>query len=118
MYIDAIDERHPERVLKQLYLRYTGFSVLFDLPSERQLKIEINVFAKEDNSFEVYEHVHGAESSHRYWLAESNRYEADGTDPLPLLTLYLKTAIGGIEQSYEGSFASMLLDRALTHRDE
>lgn len=109
MFIDTVDEQYPGRVLKQLYLRYTGFSVLFDLPSERQLKIEINVFAKEDNSLEVYEHVHGVEPSRRYWLAESRRYEVSGIDPLPLLEAYLKTTIGGIEHSYEGSFAEVLL---------
>lgn len=109
MFIDTLDEQHPERVLSSIHLDYTGFRVVFDLPAERKLQIEINAFAKENSTIEAYEHLQGRESYHRYWLVESRRYEVSGTDPLPLLTSYLKTAIGGIEHSYEGSFAEVLL---------
>jgi len=71
--------------------------------------IEIKAFVKENGTIEVYEHLQGRESFHRYWLIESRRYEVSGTDPLPLLASYLRTVIGEIEHGYEGSFAEVLL---------
>lgn len=113
MFIDSLDEQHPERVLTSIRLDYTGFHVVFDLHTEenpeRKLEITINAFTKEDGTIEVYEHLKGSGMYRRYWLIDSGRYIVNGTDPLPLLTSHLKTAIGGIEHAYEGSFAEVML---------
>ena len=109
MFIDSLDEQHPERVLKSICLDAFGFRVVFDLPNGRTLEITIEAFTKENGTIEVYEHPKGMEPYHRYWLTESRQYEVSGTDPLPLLSSYLKRTIGGIEHSYEGSFAEVLL---------
>lgn len=115
MFIDSINERHPERVLKSIRVDYAGFHVVFDLHIEkhehpkRNLTITINAFIKDDGTIEVYEHLKGAESYGRYWLIDSGHYIVNRTDPLTLLTSYLSTALGGIENSYAGSFAEVLL---------
>lgn len=109
MFIESLDKQHPERVLKVIQLEYMGFSVIFDLPAKRSLKVTINAYAKEDNTVEVYEHLIGSERHGRYWLIDSGHFIVDGTDPLPLLTGYLATALGGIEHGYEGSFAEVIL---------
>jgi len=108
MFIDTLSEQHPERVLRGLNLEYTGFLVYFDLPDERRLSITIHAFVNKDG-IEIYEHLQGSDQHRRCWLVESNHYIVNGTDPLPLLTSYLKTTIGGIEHGYEGSFAEVLL---------
>lgn len=113
MYIDSLDEQHPERVLSAIRLTYAGFQVVFDLDTEerpkRKLDITINAFTKKDGTIEVYEHLKGMEPYGRYWLIDSGHFIVDGADPLPLLTGYLTTAIGGIEHGYEGSFAEVIL---------
>ena len=108
MFIESLGEQHPSRALLSISLDYTGFRVLFDLPCKRKLEIEIVAFAKENSTIEVYEHLKGSEPG-RYWLINSNHYIVSGTDHLPLLKAYLRTAIGGIENSYEGSFAELIL---------
>lgn len=108
MYIDTLGELHPERVLLHISLDYSGFRAVFDLPGKRKLGIDIAAFVKKSGVIEVYEHLRGSEPG-RYWLIESRHYELAGTDPLPLLTMYLKKCIGGIEHSYEGSFAEVIL---------
>lgn len=109
MFIDSLDEQHPDRVLRSISLDFAGFRVVFDLPDERRLEITINAFAKDDGTIEVYEHLQGAEPYHRYWLIDSGHFIVSGTDPLSLLTSYLKKTLGGIEHGYEGSFAEVLL---------
>jgi hypothetical protein len=108
MYIDTLDTAHPERVLLHISLDYSGFRAVFDLPGKRKLGIDIAAFVKKSGVIEVYEHLKGSEPG-RYWLVKSNRYEVDGTDPLPLLAAYLKTTLGGIEHGYEDSFAETVL---------
>lgn len=108
MFIESLNEQYPECVLRSIHLEYTGFRVVFDLPSERRLDVTINAFSKEDGTIEIYEHLQGAEP-YRYWLIDSNYYSVSGADPLPLLESYLRTTIGGIEHGYEGSFAEVLL---------
>lgn len=118
MFIDTLDEQHPERVLNNVHLDCSGFRVRFDLPGNRGLQIEINAFAKKNGTIEVYEHLQGRETSTRYWLVKSNRYYVESTDPLPLLASYLKTALGGIECSYEDSFAEVILAGLRDEKEE
>src|SRR5258706_15850809 len=96
MFIESLDEQHPERVLSAIRLDYTGFHVVFDLHTEenpeRKLEITINAFTKEDGTIEVYEHLKGLGMYRRYWLIDSGHFIVDGTDPLPLLERYLRTA--------------------------
>lgn len=109
MFIDTLNEQHPDRVLSNIHMDYFGFRVVFDLPNARALEIDINAFAIEGGTIEIYEHIKGRESQYRYWLIESRHYKVRGTNHLPLLTSYLKTALGGIEHGYEGSFAEVVL---------
>lgn len=106
--LHTLARRYPGRVLKNIRFEYGGFDVHFDLPRKRHLSISVSAYARENGTIEVYETAKGSDSSH-YWLIDGNSYTVDGTDPLPLLTSYLKTAIGGIEHGYEGSFAEVIL---------
>ena len=107
----ALAQRYPGRVLKSIRFEYGGFDVHFDLPRKRHLSISVSAYAKENGTIEVYETAKGSDS-HHYWLIDGNSYTVNGADPLPLLTSCLKATIGSVEHSYEGSFATMLLEQA------
>jgi hypothetical protein len=106
--LHTLARRYPGRVLKNIRFEYGGFDVHFDLPRKRRLAISVSAYAKENGTIEVYETAKGS-NAHHYWLIDGNSYTVEGTDPLPLLTSYLKTTIGRIEHSYEGSFAEVAL---------
>lgn len=106
--LHTLARRFPGRVLRNIRFEYGGFQALFDLPRKRRLEISVSAYAKENGTIEVYETIKGSDS-HRYWLIDGNSDTVDGADPLPLLTSYLRTTIGGIEHGYEGSFAEIIL---------
>ena len=100
--------RYPGRVLSNIRFEYRGFDVRFDLPRKRHLTISVSAYEKDNGTIEVYETAKGSDSRH-YWLIDGNSYTVDGTDPLPLLLSCLKSVIGSVANSYEGSFAEMIL---------
>lgn len=106
--LHTLARRYPGRVLKNIRFEYSGFHVHFDLPHKRRLEIGVSAYAKENSTIEVYETIKGSDQR-RYWLIDGNSYTVDGTDPLPLLTSYLKTTLGVVEHGYEGSFVEVIL---------
>lgn len=118
MFIDTINEQYPGRVLNDVTLDYCGFGALFDLPENRKLKVRVHLYVIE-TGLEVYETAQET-SYRRVHLSMGEHYLIDGSesDIMRLLETYLKQVLGGVEHGYEGSFATMLLERALTQRDE
>ena len=108
LFIASLNRRFPRRVLQSICSDYNSFQIVFDLPRKRHLKVKLTAFAKENGTVEMYEQVHGTEPG-RFWLLDSSQYTFDETDPLPLLTKWLKRAIGTEANGYEGSFAEVLL---------
>src|SRR5215469_10146041 len=108
MFIDSLARRYPGRVLSSLQVNYSGFRAFFDLPRKRHLEINLSVYALEGDTLEIYAVARGTQPG-RFWLNKSATQKVSGADPLPLLASYLSLVIGSTQQSYEGSFAEVLL---------
>ena len=108
MFIDTIEQRYPERILKAITIEDEGFTAHFDLPNEQHLKVEFSVF-EEDNSFSVHEQARASDGT-RYLLRHSKIYAVSGESALALLEKYLRLTLGILEEHcYEDSFAEMIL---------
>lgn len=107
MFIESLARRYPKRVLKTLALEYQGFTAFFDVSNGKSLKLTINAYTHNDE-IEIYEFAVGS-SKHQFWLNHVYHEKVTGIDLLSSLKKWLLVTIGGIENSYEGSFAETIL---------
>lgn len=112
MFLDTIEERHPERVLSSVELNHVGFRVFFDLPEEHHLRITISIHQR-DERLEVYEIVDET-SAFKLHFSDGNHWEIDGdASSIPgKLKGYLLQAVGDFDtHSYDKSFVGRLLEQ-------
>lgn len=113
MFIDTIQERYPCRVLLALNLEYMGFSAYFDLPKERRIRLSIHAYAKGEEELQIYETAYVSDRSRYVEKPHAASPIIKGRDPLPVLSQWLRVALGGEECSYEGSFAEFVLSHGV-----
>ena len=116
MFIDTIEQRYPDRVLLHIDLDHNGFVVLFELPGNSRLKVDISAHQYK-GKLAIFEVAHEQIETGRCAFIDSKEYalEGDISSIPPLLKHYLQTVMGDLdEHTYEGSFAGMVLEQFLS----
>lgn len=117
MFIDTIQARYPDRVLRGMDLAFMGFTAYFDLPNKSSLKLSIHAYAKGNEKIEVYETALIYNRSKHLADPHADSRIIAGSDALPVLAQWLRIALGGEECGYEGSFAEYVLANGVQRQE-